>query len=310
MVFFPILILAISLAILVFASEKIVSSAVKLAQLTGFNEFAMGTIFIAIGTSLPELTISILSVFEKKSSLSAGLLLGSSIADMTIVFGIVCFACFVLKKHDIEIIETVALSSMLIIFALILGTIDILFGVFAILIFYLFMRTIIKRHYTIKSEKPPWIVTPEIVKQFAILIGSIIVVVVSAKFVVSSATEIASFFNISSVIIGSIIIGLGTVLPETVVSIIAIKKKNLHLAIGNIVGSVVVNIALVLGLVSIASPIVLDGITKIIMLSFLAISAVLVLIAFRKTLTKKEGILMIVIYCIFVFITVISGAFV
>ncbi len=310
MVFFPIVILAISLAVLVIASEKIVTSAVRLAQLTGFNEFTMGTIFIAIGTSLPELTISILSVFEKTSNLSAGLLLGSSIADMTLVFGILCFACFVLKEKDVEIVETITLSSMIVMCAFILGRIDFTFGIFAVIVFIMYMRTIIAKHYTIKSEKKPWIITPEIAKQFAILIGSIIIVVISAKFVVSSATEIAQFFNISSVIIGSVIVGLGTVLPETVVSIIAIKKKNLHLAIGNVVGSVIVNTVLILGLVSIASPIVIDGITKIIMLSFLAISAVLVLIAFRKTLTKKEGILMIAIYCIFVFIVITAGVFV
>lgn len=310
MVFFPILILAISLAVIIFASEKIVSSAVKLAQLTGFNEFAIGTVFIAIGTSIPELTISFLSVFEKSNNLSAGLLLGSSIADMTLVFGILCFACFVLKKHDLEIIETVALSSTLVIFALILGTIDLLFGVFAIIVFYLFMRTIIKRHYTISPDKKPWIVTPEIVKQIIILVVSIIVVVITAKFVVSSAIELAQLFSISSAIIGSVIVGLGTVLPETIVSIIAIKKKNIHLAIGNIVGSVIVNVALILGLVSIASPIILDSVTKMIMLSFLAVSAVLVLLAFRKKFTKIEGIFMIAVYCIFVFFVIISGIYI
>jgi len=307
MLFISIIILAFSLLFLVLASEKIITSAVRLSNLTGFSEFAIGTVVIAIGTSLPELVISILSMFEKSSELSIGLLLGSSIADMTIVFGIVCFSAFILSKKEVGVVETVSLSSLLVVFALILGTIDLAFGIFSIILFSMFIMIILKKHYTIKDGKKPWILTPEIVTQSAILIISIITIVISARFVVSSATELALYFNTPSLLIGAVIIGLGTVLPETAVSIMAIKKRNISLAIGNVAGSVVVNIALIMGMVSIAMPLALDSVTKMIMYAFLAISILFIGMAIHRKYGRLQGILLIATYVAFVVMMIWVG---
>ncbi|MBI5332764.1 MAG: sodium:calcium antiporter [Candidatus Aenigmarchaeota archaeon] len=309
MAFVPILVLAASLIILVLSSETLVSSAIRIAHITGFNEFAIGIVFIAIGTSLPEFAVSMLSAFANTQTLSIGTLFGSSIADMTIVFGIICFAGFVLSKKDVEVIETLLLSSMIVVFALILGRIDVMFGLFSILLFGLFLHVIVKRHYKIDNGKKPWIVTPELVKHAAIMIISIAAIIMSAHFTVSSAMDIADIFGLSSMIIGALVIGVGSVLPELTVSIIAVRKGNIPLAIGNVIGSVVVNVVLILGIVSLFNPIVVDSITAMTMYSFLAISGVLIGFALHKRFNMLEGICLMSAYAGFVVVLLSYGVF-
>ena len=309
MAFVPILILLASLGILVFASEELVKSAIRIVHITGFNEFAMGIVFIAIGTSLPELSVSILSVFTETPALSIGTLFGSSIADMTFVFGVICLGGFVLSRKDVEVVETLLLSGMIVIFALILGEIDIMFGVFSIILFALFLRVVLKRHYVIKDDKRPWIMTPELVKHIAIMAGSVIAIVLSAHFVVSSAMDIADIFGVSSMIIGALIIGVGSVLPELTISIMAVRKGNFPMAIGNVIGSVIVNVVLILGIVSIFNPITIDNLSGMIMYAFLAISGILIGFALHRKFTRLEGILLMSAYAGFVVVMLSYGVF-
>ncbi|MFH0836950.1 MAG: hypothetical protein V1870_02370 [Candidatus Aenigmatarchaeota archaeon] len=310
MVAILIITLLISLAVLVFASEKLVDSAMHITYITGFSEFAMGIVFIAIGTSLPELSVSIMSIFTGTQTLSIGTLFGSSIADMTLVFGVVCLGGFVLTKKDIEVVETILLSCLVVVFALLLGEIDIVFGIFSIVLFSLFLNVILRRHYVIKSGKKPWILTPDLVKHVGIVIISIIAVVLSASFVVESATGLADLFGISSMIIGALIVGIGSVLPELTVSIIAVRKGNFSLAIGNVTGSVIVNIVLIIGIMSIFNVIRIDHLSSIVMYSFLAIGGIVVGLSLHRKFTKLEGIGLMLLYVVFVAVLLSVGVFI
>jgi len=143
------------------------------------------------------------------------------------------------------------------------------------------------------------------IKHASIILFSIIVIVFSSSYLVPSAINIASFFGISEIIIGFIMIAIGTSLPELVVSLTAIYKKLNNIMIGNIIGSNITNLMLVGGVSAVISPIVVNRLALFYMLPFMLFLTLLFLLFIRTNwfIKKLEGILLLVLY--FSFITFI-----
>ncbi len=296
-----IFLLAIGLIILVKSSDIVIDRSVKLSQLTGISNLTVGFIFLAVATSLPEFAVTVMSGLKGEGILGVATLFGANISDLAFVFALMTlFGSFIIAGKDFErIMHAILITSVIAVLALALGTIGLTFGVFALFIFYLFSSSIVKEGFPIGRKEEPRLITLQVVNCILIIIAGITIIIISARIVTDAAIALANFFNIYESLIGATILPIGTTLPEAAVCIAAIKKMNIELAIGNIIGSLVANLALILGIGAVISVIVLDPIVKTSIIFLLLTNIVFLLMARREKFGLTQGAILMIIYLIY-----------
>lgn len=298
---FTILLLAVGLAMLVKFSSTTIKNAVNLSKLTGISEMVIGFMLIAVATSLPELSIAITSSVRNEGILSFGNLVGANIAILTLVFGVTAFIGFRLKRNEFpEIVDALILVIVISFFLLALGTADAAFGIFCIILFFMFSSIVEKRGIHIKNHHAG-LKTVEIVRSVFYLLGSVALVIIGAYITTDSAIKIAEIFTLSEGVIGASILAIGTTLPELSVSVTAIRKKNIALAVGDAIGSIVTNLTLILGIALIINPIIFTGIS-ITLFSLIFVSLLFMLVSSRIRFDKYTGTLLLAVYAIYLFV--------
>jgi cation:H+ antiporter len=292
------LLLIVSVLVLIVASEQVVVRALHIARIVGLSELVIGFLLLAVGTSFPELVTNIISALEGAPQFGVGVLAGANAADVGLVFGIVAMYGVVVRKKDVEIVQIVMMSSVIAFFALVLGRLNELFGIFCLALFALFCYAATKRGYVLGGRERPKFVTPALVEHFAVFGLALVAVLISADGLVNSAVQLANLFGVPAIVIG-IFLAIGTTVPELAVSITAVKTGNSRLAIGTAVGSLIVNFSFILGLLSLLSPIQV-GFDAAVALSWLLIinAAFLVMVA-RRRFGRVEGAILITLYALF-----------
>lgn len=291
------LLLILGLAVLAKFSAVVVDAAAKLSQITGISKIFIGFIFIGLATSLPELSIGIISSFGNNGALSVGNLLGANITNLTLILGLMAFIGFNLGKiYSSQLKRAIAVTMGIAIMLMFIGSVGLLFGAFLLCIYYLFSAAIMKEGLAIGEQ----VYTFEAAKAGLKMIVSVIVVIASAYVATNSAVALAASLGMSSAIIGATIISIGTTMPELSVNIAAVRKRNISLAIGNTVGTITTNLAMVLGVVAMINPVIISA--EIILLAsvFAAICAVVYVLASRLKFGIKEGLLLASIYVIYI----------
>lgn len=248
-----VLIFAAALAVLAKASGVVIDKAMDIARLLNITTFAVGFILLAVGTSLPELVVSALASSQGNVGISVGNVVGSNVADLTLVLGLsALFGTIVVKKKWVSsnagILLTVAVLPLLLFGA---GKINLvggllLLGAFVAYCFVLFRQK--EKHVHLKDRG-----FLHAARTYALFFGGIAVIVFSANYVVSSGVELAGFFGVPQSFIGLTLIALGTSVPEIAVCVAAVRKKHADLAAGNVLGSCVTNLTLVLGTAAVLS---------------------------------------------------------
>ncbi len=300
-----------ALLVLVKASDVTVDRALHIARLTGMSQIAVGAIILAVGTSLPEMAITIISSFTGESPLALGTLIGANVADITLMFGITAlFGTVVFKRKDLERSWMILISGGLALLLLIRGTADILVGLIAITVYFLFTNYTLLRGYHVPKLKEHKILRRNIAKEGLALAIGIALVLLSANFLTNAAADIARLYGIHEAVIGAAIIAVGTTLPEVSVSVAAIRKRNSTLAVGNLVGSLVTNIGLILGIGAIIAPIPINGLERFMLVSFMVIALLFQTgIATRRKINGAEGILLISIFIAFQALVLAASGF-
>lgn len=290
-------VLFVSLAVLAKASETSVHHATRLSKALGISEITVGFIFLAVMTSLPELAVTVFSGLSG-STLGVATLFGSNIADIAIVFAAMAFvATFYISKKDLMGIEqALLLTAIVALFALVLGGVNFTFGVFAVLIFAGVSYMLVKEGYARDGKSAG---RKGAAKQFSALLISVVVVVLSADFITKSSIEIAQAFSMSEAIIGATIVAVGTSLPELAVSVQAIRYRRPQIAVGNIIGSLVANLTLLLGIGGLISAITFDAATRVTILFMFATYAVFYILARNGRLGLREAFLLSATYAVF-----------
>jgi len=150
-----ILILIISLIILAKASETSIKYSVRVSKLLGISQLAFGFLAISIITSLPELSIAIISALGGNPELGIGNLIGSSIVDISLVFGMLAFFKTIKPSHEDykEIIRTISITSIVAFVFIMLGKMNIFFGIFSFTVFFLFFFSVWKSNYRLKVKR-------------------------------------------------------------------------------------------------------------------------------------------------------------
>lgn len=302
--FVPLAVLIIGLIILYKSSEYSIKYSVRLSKLMGITQLAIGFLLIAVITSLPELSIAILSSIEGEGLLSVGNLFGANIINMTLIFGIMAILTTVkAHKEDYkELIRTLSITSVVALVIILVGKINFLIGLFCIITFILFFYSIYKNNYKIRTKNIAYkgLKTVETIKTFFYTIGAILLVIISAKFVTDSAVTITQYFGVIESFIGATVIAMGTTLPELAISLTAIKRRNISLAVGDLIGSLVTNLTLILGVAALINPIIIGSLTIFLAIFMLITSMIFLFLTSAMRCSKLQGTILISIFIIYI----------
>lgn len=298
------LLLLLGLAVVAKFSTIVVDSAAKLSQITGISRTVIGFIFIGIATSLPELSVGVISSLEREGELSVGNLLGANVTNLTLILGFMAFIGFNLGKiYSQQLKRAIAVTAGIAVMLISLGTAGFLFGVFLLSVYYVFSVAIMREGFAVGEVN-----TLEAAKSALKLIISVAIVVASAYVATNSAIALAAVLGVSSTIIGATIISVGTTMPELSVNIAAVRKRNIPLAIGNTIGTITANLALILGVVAMMNPVLISADAVLLGLILVAISSIVYVLADRMVFGIKEALFLSSVYIIYLLLLLVFGA--
>lgn len=248
------IVLLVGIAILIKAADYFVESASSIARRLGMSELLIALTLVALGTSLPELGVSVFGSMGGHPTIAISSIIGSAIFNICVCIGIVALLVEikVYSKHLIFRDCVMLLGTYALLYYVIATTgIDAVWGVIFILLyfFYLFLLYWHRRHNRLRSKGPT------MRNDYAIALASIIGVGIGSHLTVDSAVTIATLLAIPQWLIGATILAAGTSLPELVVSLMALKKNKLTISIGNAIGSNTFDILVGLGVAGIITPI-------------------------------------------------------
>jgi cation:H+ antiporter len=284
-------------------SDILVDGTSKTAAHFGVSTLIISVIIIAFGTSAPELAISVGAALQRHADISVGNIIGSCIANLLLVLGLsaVIRPINVQKstiKRELPIMIGVTLLFLVTAFLGMLDSSHIFGGILYLGLFALFLHYFITRA---RKERRPRqrIDEGEMKKNIFFIIFGIIGVVVGAQLLIESAITIATVLGISQMVIALSMVAIGTSLPELVVSAMAAYKRESDIALGNVIGSNVFNIFLILGLSALIIP--LDAMSSLQNIGLLLIVSIIMLplVYFNPTITRTKGVLLLGIYVVF-----------
>ncbi len=298
------------------SADKFVDSSSSVAKYLGMSPLLIGMIIIGFGTSAPELVVSILASVEGNPGIALGNAYGSNITNIALILGSTAlFRPIIVEsqvvKKELPILIGITVISMALLFDLQLNRIDsvILLIIFAILMTWTILQSKNNKKdqltLEIEQELPETSATYNLKKIALTLVFSFIVLIISSRVLVYGAVGIATIFGVSDLIIGLTIVALGTSLPELASSIIAIKKGESDLAIGNIIGSNLLNSLLVVGVAGAITPAALskDFFYRDILVMFgLTLSLFVMGIGFKGkgTIGRFKGGILLTCYIVYV----------
>ena len=313
------LILIIGFALLIKGADVFVEGASSIAKKFNVPSMIIGLTIVAMGTSAPEAAVSITSSLAGQNDMSVANVVGSNFFNILVVLGVSSIiAKLPVQKETIkkDTPFLILVSGLLLIFGinLKLGRIE---GIALLALFTYFLVSTIKSAkmatdstssetgetaIAIETESSSQISLP---KTILISLVGIVGIVVGGDMVVNSATSIATSFGMSANLVGLTIVAVGTSLPEFVTSIVAIKKGETEIAIGNVIGSNLFNILLVLGLAATINPIAMSK-SAFIDIVFMVLITLLLYMFMKKdnSLVKKQGIILVVLYIAYMAYTI------
>ena len=300
------LILIASLAGIVFGADYLVSGAVSLARRYRVSDFVIGAAIVGVGTSMPELVVSFMGAVNGNADVAIGNVVGSNIFNVLGILGLTAlfFPVAIEKKNmKFEIPLCIAVSVLLMILALnffdgTAATIGRADGWILLLSFVGFMWYSFARDRKDGNESTEQITDAESPLWLAIVkvVGGLALLIVSCDFFVDNAVLIAKRFGVNDAFISLTLIACGTSLPELAASVAAAVKKNTDMALGNIVGSNIFNITLILGLSSQVMPLTSAGITSVDYIVMIVAAILILLIGFTGKINRISGLLMFICF--------------
>lgn len=300
------LILMVSLAGIVFGADWLVDGAVSIARKYKVSDFVIGAAIVGIGTSMPELVVSFIGALEGNSDIAIGNIVGSNIFNILGILGITAiFLPIAISKDNMrfEIPACIFVSVLLTLMAMnffngtpaVIGKIDglILLILFGLYMWYSFHRD--RKKQTVEPDghedrpTPLWLAVIKVA-------GGLAVLVTSCDIFVNNAVLIAKSFGVSDAFISLTLIACGTSLPELAASVAAAIKKNTQLALGNIIGSNIFNITLILGVCSQVRPLTSSGIVLMDYLVMIGAAIIPFILGFKGKIGRAAGVLMVLCF--------------
>ena len=249
--------LVASLAVLIWGADKFVDNSSLIAKKIGVSELTIGLTIVALGTSAPEIFVGISSVLNNSESIAMGAVVGSNISNIALIFGVSCIGIsFLPKKTPIAQLMPFLVAALILGYVLIDLNVSKFDGILLLLSFCYFLYVINanRNSQTLIDEQQD---KNNSITLIFLTIG-LISLIFGSRYAVIYAEKIAILLNISELIIGLTIIAIGTSLPELAATISAVLKKKTDMVVGNVIGSNVLNITLVVPIIGFFSSVQLD----------------------------------------------------
>lgn len=315
------LLLIIGFALLIKGADYFVEGASKIAQSLRVSPLLIGLTIVAFGTSSPEAAVSFIAAFEGSSEVAIGNVVGSNIFNITFTLGVTALVFPVMvqsetirKEIPFALLGSVAL--LLLISDTQLQSLDsnlitrtegiILLLFFAVFLYYIFEVARKDRQHT--EENPTDVANVSKLKNSLLTIGGLAAIVFGGYLVVENSTQIALSLGMSETLVGLTIVAVGTSLPELVTSVAAALKKQVDIALGNIIGSNIFNIFFVLGTSAAIHPLTVDSkiFSDVWLMIFVSI-LLLILARTKHTVSRMEGSVLSLIYITYVVYIIIRN---
>ena len=296
----------IGFLMLIKGADYFVEGASSIAKRFHIPEMIIGLTIVAMGTSLPELSVSFISALNGQSDMSIANAIGSNIFNVLMILGVSAFIkTLPIKQSSIKdiiiLISATTLLLMLSYFGLSLVWFD---GLIMLCLFAYFIRKMIKESKDNNDNENS--IPLSIIRTIVYIVCGAIGIIYGGNLVVNGASTIAQAFGMSDNLIGLTVVALGTSLPEFVTSVMATKKGKLDIAIGNVIGSNIFNILFVLGISSLFSVLTVSVVTLIDIFFSLFITSVLLYVVCKfKKINKLNGIIFIILYISYMIFTII-----
>jgi cation:H+ antiporter len=301
------------LLLLVFGAEIMVRGAVELALRARISPLVVGLTVVSMGTSAPELLVSLLAALKGSSTIAIGNVVGSNIANISMVLG-ACILIYPIEvDRDAYRIHWPVMMLVTLLFTAMLWNDDIAFGEGALLVLLLLVYVIWMIRASRKAADQPGThpvkVTTPLWRSLVFVLAGIAGLAFGADLFVEGAVGIARTLGVSEQLIGVTIVAVGTSMPELVTSLLAALRKQSDISIGNLVGSNIFNLLGIIGISAMVLPISVDHTAFLMDLAAMAVIALLLypLMRMGNKLGRWQGALLLIAYTAYVVMVIQRG---
>ena len=295
--------LIIGFILLIKGADLFVDSASGIAKRFGIQSLIIGMTIVAMGTSAPELSVSITSAIKGLNDMSIANVVGSNIFNTLMILG-VSSLFNKLKINSYKDIIVMMFSSVMLLTCCINNKLGVMNGIVLLIVFALFILSQIKGAKNDKAEEDELHHRPMLLTVVLGIIG-MCAIIGGGNLVVNSASAIAMTLGMSENLVGLTIVAMGTSLPEFITSVIATRKGEIDIAVGNVVGSNIFNILFVLGIAGIINPMSVSFVAICDIAILVIVSALILFVTRKKEINKYNGLMLIVIYICYLCYTII-----
>ncbi len=301
-----ILLLVVSLLLILFGANYLTDGSAAIARRANISGFVVGLTVVAIGTSMPEMVVSVISALKGSSDISIGNVVGSNAFNTLVILGI-CAAVRPIALTQLNVYRDIPMGIATSVLLAVMTWSGVISRVEGVILFVAYLAMMI---YTIRNAHPSKEEQAaqkemESEEQMAmwlaivLTIGGLAALVFGGNIFIDSAVKIAQHYNIPSNIIAVTLVAGGTSLPEFAASLVSLIKGKSDIALGNIIGSNIANILLVLGVSSTLTPLTMGSVSMVDIGVVVVSSALLFLTAFtlgRNRIDRSEGVIMVILY--------------
>lgn len=285
----------------------LVQGASRISSLFGVSPLIIGLTVVAIGTSAPELVVSIIAAFRESGDLAVGNLVGSNIANIGLILGVagvitpISVKIQLIRRH-IPILMYISVFAYLLVVDGELTRNDgvlLLYGFASVIGLFIFLARTSEGQPELSEDVNVDDITPW--KEFLRVIAGTICLILGAELLVRGASAIASSLGVSELVIGMTMVAFGTSLPELITAVIAALRKESDILVGNIIGSNIANLLLILGITSIIKPTsVPSGLPQFEFIVLIIFSILMLPFALDRTYSRRESFVFLTMYLSFI----------
>ena len=302
------LFLVVALTLIVVGAMLLTDGSVALARRMHIPEFIVGLTVVAVGTSMPEMAVSMISAVEGYGDMAIGNVVGSNIANTLLILGVCAiFSPILFTKSNVrrDVPMNLGVSLVLLLVAYTSATINRIEGIL-LLVAYVIMIL-----YSIRNDKKTMTDSEDDgakemsgLRILVWIIAGLAGLIYGGDLFVGSATNIAKAWGVSEAVIAISLVAVGTSLPELAASLASIFKGSPSIALGNIIGSNIANILLILGACSTVTPLVMNGVSMTDIYVVVVTAVMLLLSALfigDKRITRIEGLIFLIVYIVYIY---------
>lgn len=287
------------IVVVLWGADRLTDGAVGIAERLRMPQIVIGLTIVAVGTSMPEFCVSLVSALKGTPDLAVGNVVGSNVFNALLIVGITAMVApmTILKTTVRKDIPFAIIASVTMAFMCIDGNISRIDAIVLFALFFYFMVVTVRGAKVSDSEETPQKAPMGVWKAIGLIVLGLACLVGGSNVFVTGATDVAQSLGVSQAVIGLTVVAMGTSLPELATSVVSARKGNSGIAIGNVLGSNVFNILMILGITGIISPMNIQGITLADLFMMTGSVMLLWLFSFTKlTIERWEGAVLTVIF--------------